>query len=105
MTVVESAAPVGSAPYRVTTLSQPTRSRNCTSAPAETTSRTVNPAVCPTAVVPSAPLVTDHVVPATLVMVISSAGSAGSATWNWVGGVALLLAAGNPDDDATVHVS
>jgi hypothetical protein len=28
-----------------------------------------------------------------------------SATWNWVGGVAELLAAGNPDEDATVHVS
>jgi hypothetical protein len=34
-----------------------------------------------------------------------SDGAAGSLTWNWLGGLALLDAAGNVAEEATVHVS
>jgi hypothetical protein len=65
---------------------------------------TVNPAVCATGAVDSAPRVTVHDVPDTAVTAIISAAVtdvAGSATWNcW-----LPLIAGNDADDATVHVS
>jgi hypothetical protein len=66
---------------------------------------TVNPAAWATGVVPSAPRITVHVVPATLVTAMISLARDGSLTWNWVGGAAELLAAGNDDDDDTVHVS
>jgi hypothetical protein len=44
-------------------------------------------------------------VPETSVQATSSDAAAGSAKWNWVGGVALLEAAGNADDEVTVHDS
>jgi hypothetical protein len=67
----------------------------------------MNPAVCATGVVPSDPRVTVHVVPEMFVTATSSPvlPDAVSATWNWVGGVAVLDAAGNPADEATVHDS
>lgn len=65
----------------------------------------MNPAEWATGVVLSAPLVTVQVVPETLVTVMISVFAAASATWNWVGGVALLDAAGNVEDEATVQVS
>jgi hypothetical protein len=65
----------------------------------------VNPALCGTGVVPSAPLVTVHVAPDTLVTAMVSEFSAMSATWNCVGGAAELDAAGNDDEEETVHVS
>jgi hypothetical protein len=70
--------------------------------PALTTWYTVNPDAWVTGVVPSAPRVTVHVVPETLVTSISSEVAAGSATWNWYTPVA---AAGNSAEDATVNVS
>ena len=65
--------------------------------PEVTTCRIVNPAVCATGVVPSAPRVTVHVVPLTLVtaMISLPAPAATSTTWNWVGGIAVEDAAGN----------
>ena len=75
--------------------------------PAETTWTMVNPAACATVAVFSAPLVTVHVVPETLVTAMISPvfPFAVSATWNWVGGVAVFDAAGNDADDATVQLS
>ena len=74
------------------------------STPAVTTWMIVNPAVCATGVVDSAPRVTVHVVPDTLATAMISPVFPGavSHTWNWVTPVD---AAGNADDDATVHVS
>ena len=65
----------------------------------------MNPAVCVTGVVPSAPLVTVHVVPLMLVTAIISLLAEMSATWHCVGGVPVLETAGNDEEDATVHVS
>ena len=50
---------------------------------------------------------TVHVVPDTLVTAMISLvfPDAWSATWNWVGGDAPDDAAGNPEDEVTVHVS
>jgi hypothetical protein len=47
--------------------------------------------------------VTVNTDPATFVTAISSLGAAGSATWNWVGGLAPLDAAGNETGEATVQ--
>jgi hypothetical protein len=47
--------------------------------------------------------VTVNIDPATFVTAISSVGAAGSAIWNWVGGLAPFDAAGNETGDATVQ--
>ena len=75
--------------------------------PEVTTCRIVNPVVWATGVVPSAPRVTVHVVPLTLVtaMISLPAPAAVSTTWNWVGGIAVEDAAGNDVEDATVQFS
>jgi hypothetical protein len=63
----------------------------------------MNPVACITGVLPSAPLVTVHVVPETFVTAIDSVGAAGSATWKPL--PADVDAVGNDADDVTCHVS
>src|SRR5215472_14404864 len=75
--------------------------------PAATTCWMANPAACATGVVDSAPRVTVHdweppVPPGATVTSISSDGSAGSATWNFV---AFTAATGNAVVTLTVHDS
>src|SRR5258708_4219383 len=55
---------------------------NAARTPAVTTCTTVNPAACAAVADPSAPRTTVHTGPATLMTVIISDASAGSATWN-----------------------
>jgi hypothetical protein len=100
-------APVGAGTRTVTP--EPAPVATLPSHPAVTTCWTVKPAEWVTGVVAgvSAPRVTVHVVPLTFVtaMISEVLPEAVSQTWNWAGGAADDDAAGNPEDDATVHVS